>query len=365
MSSKLLKNAKQPDGNWSVDWQLNLQIDIGRRGKSVLSEELADLLSAIEQTSSISAAARQIGISYRHAWKLVQEGNNAADEPLVSAAVGGFNGGGAILTSKGKASLDVFNRLRGNLRETAAGLLHTAIGNTAETDAAVHLAAAISLQEVVGQLLTEYALRRPTVRVRTVYGASNELATHILAGAPCDLFLSADAIHFDKLIAAKRIRIKTRRIVAMNSLVAIGRQDSPAISAPEELSMVKRIVIADPASPLGRCTQTYLTKIGIHESISRKIVTVDNSRGVLAAIDSGRAEVGIAFASDAGKAASCRVMFMIESSDISATYSAAVCAGKRENEALALLDFFNTEPAQKCFRRCGLILPKGRQKRSS
>ncbi len=155
--------------HWASDWEVVVRLWIERHGKSMLADALADLLLAIEQTHSISAAARQLGISYRHAWELVQEGNAAAGQPLVSAAVGGQHGGGTQLTPSGKLSLDVFDQLRGKVRETAAGLLQTTLRPALDLEATVHLAAAISLQEVVGQLLTEYALRQPAIRVRAVF----------------------------------------------------------------------------------------------------------------------------------------------------------------------------------------------------
>lgn len=345
---------------WAADWEVGVRVWVERHGQTILGEGRADLLAEIARTNSISAAARCLGISYRHAWKLVQEANTAAGEPLVSAVVGGLKGGGAQLTPRGKLSLEVFEQLRGQVRETAAGLLQRVLIPTDRT-ATVHLAAAISLQEAIGQLLTEYALRQPSVRVRAVYGASNELAEHVLAGAPCDLFVSADPIHLDHLAAAKLIRIKSRKIVATNSLAAIGplEKDSP-ISTPRDLLApgVKHVALADPACPLGKCSQSYLNRLGIYDALLPKVVPVDNSRAILAAIGSGCAEAGLAFASDAAKAAHCRILFAIDPADAGLSYSAAVCNGARAKDAQALLDFFETPAAQRCFRRCGLSLPK-------
>jgi molybdate transport system regulatory protein len=61
----------------------------------------ADLLDAIAQTGSISAAARQMRMSYRRAWLLVHTMNECFAEPLVSAAKGGKTHGGASLTATG------------------------------------------------------------------------------------------------------------------------------------------------------------------------------------------------------------------------------------------------------------------------
>src|ERR1700730_9317520 len=59
------------------------------------------LLEAIHEQGSISAAARDIGITYRSAWNWVEEINRVLREPAVTAKIGGLRGGGAVLTSVG------------------------------------------------------------------------------------------------------------------------------------------------------------------------------------------------------------------------------------------------------------------------
>ena len=65
----------------------------------------ADLLRLIESTGSISAAAREMGMSYRRAWTLVETMNTAFREPVVTAATGGKGGGGASVTDFGREAL--------------------------------------------------------------------------------------------------------------------------------------------------------------------------------------------------------------------------------------------------------------------
>ena len=69
----------------------------------------ADLLQAIEQTGSISAAARSMEMSYRRAWLLIDTMNQCFREPVVDTATGGKGGGGARITSSG---LTVLRRYR-------------------------------------------------------------------------------------------------------------------------------------------------------------------------------------------------------------------------------------------------------------
>lgn len=71
----------------------------------------AELLDAIGPSGSISAAAREMGMSYRRAWLLVEAVNAAFVEPLVSTATGGSGGGGAHLTDFGRIVLDRYRRM--------------------------------------------------------------------------------------------------------------------------------------------------------------------------------------------------------------------------------------------------------------
>jgi molybdate transport system regulatory protein len=65
----------------------------------------AALLEAIERSGSIAAAAREMGMSYRRAWVLIDAMNGAFTEPVVTTARGGSGGGGAALTESGRRVL--------------------------------------------------------------------------------------------------------------------------------------------------------------------------------------------------------------------------------------------------------------------
>ena len=71
----------------------------------------ADLLQAIEQTGSISAAARNMGMSYRRAWLLIDTMNQCFREPVVDTATGGKGGGGAQITPFGNAALRAYRAM--------------------------------------------------------------------------------------------------------------------------------------------------------------------------------------------------------------------------------------------------------------
>jgi len=72
----------------------------------------ADLLDAIGRNGSISGAAREMGMSYRRAWLLVEEMNRCFAEALVTTATGGARGGGAVVTAFGHEVLARYRRMQ-------------------------------------------------------------------------------------------------------------------------------------------------------------------------------------------------------------------------------------------------------------
>lgn len=79
----------------------NIKIRIPFGKLSAIGPGKADLLDAIERSGSISGAARQMGMSYKRAWDLVDTMNHCFREPLVATAAGGSHGGGAHVTELG------------------------------------------------------------------------------------------------------------------------------------------------------------------------------------------------------------------------------------------------------------------------
>lgn len=81
----------------------------------------AELLRLIDETGSISAAAREMGMSYRRAWKLVEAMNAAFRAPLVEAAAGGKGGGGAQVTHAGRDVLRRYREMEDKAADSIAG----------------------------------------------------------------------------------------------------------------------------------------------------------------------------------------------------------------------------------------------------
>ncbi|MBV7486921.1 TOBE domain-containing protein [Bordetella sp. BOR01] len=81
-----------------------------------------DLLTQIDATGSISAAARAVGMSYKGAWDAIDAMNNLAGEPLVLRATGGKGGGGARLTDRAHKLVATFQALETEHRRVMAHL---------------------------------------------------------------------------------------------------------------------------------------------------------------------------------------------------------------------------------------------------
>lgn len=89
------------------------------------------LLEAVGALGSITAAARQLGLSYKGAWDAIQALNNLFDAPLVTASAGGKSGGAATITPGGHAVIKAFREVE---REIGAALARLEAGLASTSD---------------------------------------------------------------------------------------------------------------------------------------------------------------------------------------------------------------------------------------
>ena len=338
---------------WNGDWTVGLHVWVERGGRALLGPGRVELLEGIDRCHSISGAARAMRMSYRRAWLLVQGMNEAAGEALVEAATGGREGGGAWLTPHGRAAVSAFRDLQDRMNVRSESVARPA----ARDAAVVHVAAASSLEEVLGRLQADYAAQQPAVRVRAFFGASDELADLVLAGAPADLFLSADGRALDRLQAAGLLAPDPRTLLAANTLAVVGPVDrTPVVRRPADLTRpgTGRIALAQASSPLGGYTHAYLQGLGLYDALRPRAVLVDNAAAVTAAVRAGRAEVGIVYGSEAARAPGCRVLFRARRLPVPIRYTAAL-VGRGAGAARPLLDFLTSTEAQRRFRACGFL----------
>ena len=98
--------------------RLSIRIDL-ENGDRIGPGKIA-LLEAIRDTGSISAGARRIGMSYRRAWRLVEQVNAAFERPSVASTIGGKRGGGAVVTPTGAGLIDIYRAIERAARKSVS-----------------------------------------------------------------------------------------------------------------------------------------------------------------------------------------------------------------------------------------------------
>ncbi|PZQ51730.1 MAG: molybdenum-dependent transcriptional regulator [Phenylobacterium zucineum] len=101
---------------------LSASLTIRRGALARVGLDRVAMVEAVAELGSISAAAKQLGLSYKGAWDVVQALNNLFDSPLIEAAPGGRSGGAAIVTARGRAVVTAFRRVQQELDAALAKL---------------------------------------------------------------------------------------------------------------------------------------------------------------------------------------------------------------------------------------------------
>lgn len=148
--------------------------------------------------------------------------------------------------------------------------------------------------------------RRTGIPVVVSYGASSALARQIEAGAPADLFLSADAAWMDHLEGTNRIAPGSRTDLFGNRLVLIGRSGgpvlgtlSPATPLTTLLGEGRLAVALVDAVPAGRYARAALERLGHWPGVKDRLAQAENVRAALALVARGEAPLGVVYATDA------------------------------------------------------------------
>ena len=139
------------------------------------------------------------------------------------------------------------------------------------------------------------------IAVQTSYAASSTLAQQIVHGAEADLFLSADAKWADYL--AKKDQVVRQQDLLGNRLVIVVPADSKIeVKKPEDLlaASIEHLALGEPQSvPAGIYAKQALTKLGLWDQLKAKVVSAEDVRHALTYVETGSAEAGIVYATDA------------------------------------------------------------------
>lgn len=97
-----------------MTYKIKSRIWIEVDDKVFLGEGRVKLLRSINRTNSLSKSAKELGMSYKKAWNLIDSMNKNYENPVVIKSIGGSGGGGTKLTSYGKGLIDIFEVINTN-----------------------------------------------------------------------------------------------------------------------------------------------------------------------------------------------------------------------------------------------------------
>ena len=100
-----------------MKYKIKSRIWIEADGNILLGEGRISLLKGIEETGSLTKAAKSLGMSYKKAWSLIDAVNSRAEKPVITTSIGGKGGGGAQLTPYGKSLVIAFETINKNCWE--------------------------------------------------------------------------------------------------------------------------------------------------------------------------------------------------------------------------------------------------------
>ncbi len=220
--------------------------------------------------------------------------------------------------------------------------------------------AAASLKDVLEAAGKSYAASGGP-EVRFSFAASSALAKQIEAGAPADLFASADLKWMDYVSDKQLIRTDTRVNLLGNALVVI----APAASGLEQLPLTPdafskalgdgKLTTGEVNSvPVGIYAKAAAQKLGLWDVIEPHLAQSDNVRGALAFVARGEAPLGIVYATDAKVEKAVKVVAIFpEASHEPIIYPFAITVTAKGDRAQKFLDYLKSPAARSIFEAAG------------
>lgn len=244
-------------------------------------------------------------------------------------------------------------------------LLITALSaSTCATQAAspqkssVTVSAAASLKDALDAITPAFAKDQPNIAIHYNLGASGTLQQQIQQGAPVDVYISASPAQMDSLDKQGLLLSGTRRNLLRNTLVLIVPAGSSQVSGFKDLLKpnVRIVAIGEPRTvPAGQYAQEVLTRFGLYQSLTPKLVLAKDVRQVLTYVASGNADAGIVYATDAKIANQVKVIATApEDSHAPIVYPVAVLKDtKSVDAAKSFVAFLISPAAQSIFEKFG------------
>ncbi len=245
-----------------------------------------------------------------------------------------------------------------------ATLLLTA--GTVQANDTVMVFAASSLTSAVTEISERYK-KATGQRIRLSFAASSALARQIAAGAPADIYLSANQAWMDYLAERGLIDKDSRTAKVGNRLVLIAPAESPigpmeitpTLDLPRLLAPDGRIAVGDPAHvPAGAYAKQALTHLSLWIDAAPRLALLDNVRHALALVERGETPLGIVYATDANITKKVRIVGEFPAdSHAPITYPFAILGDRRNDHVNAFYAYLTGKPGLAVFREFGFTTP--------
>jgi len=202
-------------------------------------------------------------------------------------------------------------------------------------------------------------------KTRLTYAASPALARQIDAGAPADLFVSADLDWMDYLAGKKLIKSETRINLLGNRLALIApKATSFELRIERGFDLVgrlgdRRLAMANAdAVPAGKYGKAALEHLGVWRAVASRVAQAENVRAALLLVARGEAPLGIVYRTDAAAESSVRIVGLFpEDSHPPIVYPLALLAAASNPEARRFATFLQEAAARRIFDKHGFTAP--------
>jgi molybdate transport system substrate-binding protein len=220
------------------------------------------------------------------------------------------------------------------------------------------VSAAISMKDALDAVDQIYTAANPLAAIHLNLGASGTLQQQIEQGAPVDVFISAAPEQMDTLEAHGFVTAGTRVNVVRNSVVLIVPTNSTGVTGFQDLTKpgVKMIAVGEPKTvPAGKYAQQVLTHLGLWDQLQPKFVFGKDVRQVLTYVETGDADAGIVYSTDAKISQKVTVVATAPPDSHSPViYPAAVLKGSHDQQgAEAYVRFLTGAEARAIFEKYG------------
>ncbi len=226
--------------------------------------------------------------------------------------------------------------------------------------------AAASLKNALDDVDAQYAKETGKPKAAVSYAASSTLAKQVEAGAPADLFISADLDWMDYLAKKSLIKPETRKTLLGNRLVLVAPKATAAsvdIKPGFPLATLLhggKLAMADTrAVPAGKYGQAALESLGVWSQVSRSIAQAENVRAALALVARGEAPYGIVYQTDAASEPGVKIAGIFpDNSHPPIVYPVALLKDSANPDAMAFLAYIESAKVAPLFERQGFTVLK-------